>query len=150
MASPAYQRRNARARALGYSSYYDYRIHNHGRIPASEPPVPRGELRSRLRGHRSAEDLISRVRNGSTVVPIDYERDPETGQFRWVEILVDDERGTARFRLRGRQLSKRSVERLWVHIQDVGALWAYNPSIQLVCIHGTWAEHAAKRKRRAA
>jgi hypothetical protein len=43
------KRDNARARKLGYKSYYDYRIHDNGRVPPGRA-VPAGQ-RSRLRGH---------------------------------------------------------------------------------------------------
>lgn len=53
--------RNRKAQAAGYRNYYDYRIHNYGKIPASAEP-PAG-LRSFLRGHRSYNDLRRRIRS---------------------------------------------------------------------------------------
>lgn len=131
MASPAYERRNARARALGYESYYDYRIHNHGRIAAGEP-APGGEARARLRGHRGAADLARELPAGSVLVPIDQQRDPATGRLKWVEVEVDGPDGSRRrYRLRGRQLDRKNLDRLWATIQGAGATWAHNPSVNL-------------------
>ena len=66
----AYQRRNARARAAGYRSYYDYRVHDNGRIPASQPGLPVGQ-RSRARGHRGKEDFLRSIRPGTLVSLLD-------------------------------------------------------------------------------
>jgi len=63
VASAAWQRRNARARALGYTSYYDYRAHGYGaRRP--EAPRARGPSLRRLRGHAGAADLIHLLQAG--------------------------------------------------------------------------------------
>lgn len=53
MASAAWQARNAKAQSLGYRNYYDYRVHQYGKRPASEP-APTGRLLARLRGHGRA------------------------------------------------------------------------------------------------
>lgn len=130
MASASYERRNARARALGYASYYDYRVHNHGRIAPSEP-APTGEARSRLRGHRGAADFERALSADVVVVPIDSRRDPDTGRFLWVDVDVDDGRTSRRFRLRPKDMTADELDSLWLSIQDAGASWAHNPSINL-------------------
>lgn len=56
-------RDNARAQALGYKSYYDWRAHDNGRIPPERPAL-RGEGLARARGHRSRADLMSLIRAG--------------------------------------------------------------------------------------
>jgi hypothetical protein len=63
MASAAYERRDARARALGYRSYYDYRAHGNGARAPSEPRLS-GESLARARGHRGASDLQGALRRG--------------------------------------------------------------------------------------
>lgn len=63
MASAAWERRNARARALGYKSYYDYRAHDNGRRPPDAPRL-RGEALARSRGHRGEADLDRLIRSG--------------------------------------------------------------------------------------
>jgi hypothetical protein len=63
--SASYQRRNARARALGYESYY------HQRIAAGAPPEapkPRGEQLRRRRGHVGPEDLVGFIRRGDLIL----------------------------------------------------------------------------------
>ncbi len=56
MASSAWERRNAKARALGYKNYWDYRTHGYG-AAAPTAPRPRGEEFARLQGRRSARGL---------------------------------------------------------------------------------------------
>lgn len=75
MASTGWERRNARARAQGYDSYYDYRAHDYGRIPPAQPRA-RGATLARLRGHRSEADLERMLRSGrvelvNTVTTVD-------------------------------------------------------------------------------
>ena len=100
MASAAWDRRNARARSLGYSSYYDYRAHDNGRLPPGEPRL-RGEPLAASRGHRSAADLEALLRRGqvelvNTVTTIDARGN------RVVDVLVLTSDGSQReFRLRG-------------------------------------------------
>jgi hypothetical protein len=52
-------RDNARARALGYRDYYDYRVHGFGRIPAGTEVT--GEMRRAYRGHAGLSDLIAAI-----------------------------------------------------------------------------------------
>ena len=104
MASAAWEGRNARARALGYRNYYDYRVHNFGRIPAGES-APTGEERQRLRGHRGAADVESVLRSGDVelvnVIRVDgldfllivTTSDGRTREFRVPEAKVDKVRG---------------------------------------------------------
>jgi hypothetical protein len=63
VASAAWERRNASARAKGYASYYDYRSHGFGRTPPSAPRASGAELAA-LRGHRSAKDLERLIDSG--------------------------------------------------------------------------------------
>jgi hypothetical protein len=61
--------RNATARAKGYRSDYDYRIHDYGRIPATEK-IQGGQLK-RARGHVGPEALVRELREGDIITLID-------------------------------------------------------------------------------
>lgn len=63
MASTAWQKRNAAARAKGYRNYYDYRAHDFGRM-APGTPAAKGERLRRLRGHAGPGDLRRALRSG--------------------------------------------------------------------------------------
>lgn len=130
--SAAYERRNARARALGYQSYYDYRAHNHGKAPPGAAR-PSGETLARLRGHRSAADLTRAVRTGSLVSVLGHsERDPVSGTYKWVDIVVVDPRGRERsYRLRGSQLEQAKLRRLVADLEERGAVLSPTPSLDL-------------------
>lgn len=114
MASANWERRNARARSLGYDSYYDYRAHDNGRLPPSEPRLS-GEPLARSRGHRSAADLETLLRRGqvelvNTVTTIDAKGN------RVVDVLVlTADGGQREFRLRGDR-----PQRIGQMIDDLG------------------------------
>ncbi len=125
MATPAWERRNAAAAALGYGTptrtpYYDYRVHGFGkRAPGT--PIEESD-RPRLRGHRGAKDLVSFAKPGADVVYAGAERDPKTGRFKWVEIVVIAPDGTERtFRLRGKDASRAKLKALLGAIEAGGA-----------------------------
>jgi hypothetical protein len=121
MASPAWQRRNSAARALGYRSYYDYRVHDYGRRPATSSVEPSD--RPRLRGHRSEADLLRTIRDGSLVAFNGADRDPATGRFRWVEIAVVSPDGRERvYRLSGKQVSAAKLKALLGSMSSAGAI----------------------------
>lgn len=102
MASSAWERRNARARALGYRNYYDYRVHDFGRQPASAPAAT-GEDLARLRGHRGERDLLRYLAGEPELADfriLSTKRD-DRGRITSAEIeLVDDEGRIRRFRVR--------------------------------------------------
>jgi hypothetical protein len=109
MVSPAYERRNELARAEGYRSYYDKRVH--GGLPPSAPVT--SEMRAEHRGHRSLADLerlLARVGpDGALVMPIGVERGAQ-GRWTQVDVTVVLPNGTSReFVLRGRQASQQSL-----------------------------------------
>jgi hypothetical protein len=85
-----YARRNAKARSLGYRNYYDYRIHNHGKIPAGES-APTGEVKQRLRGHRGRVDFLRSLGDGDLISLVSHistiERTPD-GRYRRIDKLV--------------------------------------------------------------
>ncbi len=81
--------RNARARALGYRDYYDYRLHDNGRIPPG-PLKLTPEERERRRGHAGTSDFKRFIREGD-LVDCDVravDRDPRTGLYRRIEKRV--------------------------------------------------------------
>lgn len=109
MASAAWERRNARARELGYESYYDYRVHGYGKRAPSEPVDP--DERTLLRGHRGAADLERTLSSGRaqlmTVDAIDRRAD---GTYRHVQVTVITSSGRIlQFRLHGKGASNRSL-----------------------------------------
>lgn len=121
MASAAWERRNDRARALGYESYYDYRAHGYGRKAPREPRATGDEL-ARLRGHRADSDLLRRLKAGDVELASSAQtvRDPKTGQFRSVTIDIVDARGrVTRYKLR--KLGPRDRERLALGLAGAGA-----------------------------
>lgn len=123
MASPAWQRRNAAARNLGYKSYYDYRVHDYGRRPPSAAVL--ASTRPALRGHRSAADLGRSIDQGALVTYNGSERDPTTGRFLWVELAVVDAHGNERvYRLSGKQLERKNLQKLVNAMVDAGAILA--------------------------
>lgn len=65
--SPAYAKRNQRAQALGYTSYYDYRLHDNGRLPPG-PVVVSREERARRRGHRGTTDFLRSLGEGDLII----------------------------------------------------------------------------------
>jgi hypothetical protein len=69
------ERDNARARALGYASYYDFRVHGSGRIAPARPIT--GEALAAARGHRGPADLERDVERGKVVALVFS--DPEFG-----------------------------------------------------------------------
>lgn len=121
MASAGWERRNARARALGFESYYDYRAHNYGKRAPSEPRSTGDEL-ARLRGHRADADLRTRLSRGDVelVSSAQTTRDPKTGRFTRVTVDVVDARGkTTRYTLK--RLGKADREALAGALAAAGA-----------------------------
>lgn len=122
MPSSAWEKRNARARAAGYQSYYDYRAHDYGRLPP-EAPRARGAALRRLRGHASVADLRRAVDDGSFVraVPDESSRSDQTGQLRRVYVtLVDSEGVESEYQLIGRQFSDENMKRLRLDLEGEG------------------------------
>ncbi len=97
--------RNARAQALGYRNYYDYRVHNYGKQPASAPVS--SSDRPRLRGHRGAADLEQLLRSGKIpLLTIDTVDRGVDGRFKSVQVSVLTSDGKLRtFVLKGKSAS---------------------------------------------
>lgn len=103
-APSAYDKRNARARSLGYTSYYDYRLHANGRIPPGPIQLSPAE-RSRRRGHRGRRDFLASLGEGDLILlpygisSVEFDEDARGGEGAYVEIVklvVDAETGSER------------------------------------------------------
>lgn len=132
MASAAYERRNARARALGYTSYYDYRAHDNGKIPPGQPRLAGRALR-RARGHTSLSDLIADTKPGTLIMATP---DPTSrradGTYSRVHVTMIGEDGSDRdYLLRGQALSSSSLDRLVAGMSAAGAVFSPSPSLDL-------------------
>lgn len=130
-AQTPWQRRNAAAQARGYRNYYDYRVHRFGKIPPGQPPVA-GEEKQRLRGHRSRADLVRTLGPGDLISVAGGARDPDTGRYDWVEILVIDADGREQmYRLRREHLIGEQLESLVTDLEGKGAVFSPSPSLDL-------------------
>ena len=132
MASSSWERRNARARSLGFRNYYDYRAHNYGRSPAKLA----GEGLRMARGHAGPADLARMLRSGRVAV-LSQEPVPDTrradgryGEVRVTAQLTDGRQ--VRFRLRGRQLTNRQLSPLRDAVTDAGTDVYTNPSLDML------------------
>jgi hypothetical protein len=116
MASAAWQRRNERARALGYRNYYDYRMHGYGATAPGVPPA-RGTEGEILRGHRGPAALRRFMQRRNVVQVLGWwhgPRDP-SGQFRAIQYVViwEDREGRPHemsFIVRGRMATRQGVD----------------------------------------
>ena len=130
MASPAYERRNARARALGYRSYYDYRAHGNG---ARAPDAPRlqGEKLRQARGHASAADLERANLDGALVTTIGEGRKAD-GSYQRLRVTVVDVDGRQReYVLRGKQAEGKQLRGTIKAVAAGGAIFSPSPSLDL-------------------
>lgn len=131
MASPAWERRNAAARAAGYESYYDYRVHNYGQAPASAPVT--SEMREAGRGHRSLADLNRMIGSGRVeyLSPTGIERGAG-GRWKTIHVAVFTRDGKQRdFYLRGRQASESRLLRLRERLDAEGIHYLDAPSVDV-------------------
>ena len=109
------ERDNARARAAGYQSYYDYRAHDYGRIPAGEPRAT-GDRLAALRGHRSAADLDRALRSGRVELVNTMRTVDRQGRI-GVDVLVTrDDGSTTAYRI-----SEAQAGRVGQVIDDMGS-----------------------------
>lgn len=124
-------RDNARARALGYRDYYDFRVHDSGRIPPGVD-VPRGQ-RSRARGHAGKADLLRTVKPGDVLVVPDglgaVQKD-RRGRFARIDLMVLGVDGKAR-RFTVRRQDYDQVVRLIDRLADKGSVFSPSPSLDL-------------------
>lgn len=91
--SAAWERRDAAARAKGYASYYDYRLHDSGRLPPGPLGALSAEERARRRGHRGRKDFLASLSEGDLIVmpfglsSIVFDPDARSGQGAYLEIV---------------------------------------------------------------
>jgi len=111
-------RDDARARALGYESYYDYRVHGFGRIPPGGEVTP--EMRRAFRGHAGLADLvqaINRPRNRPVeIAPQGTERGAD-GRWKTIRVGAKFQRAdgslySLNYYLRGRSASSANLRAL--------------------------------------
>lgn len=127
-------RDNARARALGYRSYYDYRLHDNGRRPPDAPVPPAGTAeRARLRGHRGTADLLRTLRPGDVLVVPDglaaIAKDSK-GRYARVDVMVLREDGRAdTFTIRRATYDR--MTRIVDRINASGAIFSPSPSLDI-------------------
>lgn len=130
MASPAYERRNARARSLGYRSYYDYRAHGNGARPPTAPKL-QGEKLRQARGHASAADLRRASLDGALVTTIGEGRKAD-GSYQRLRVIVVDLDGKQReYVLRGKQAEQRQLRKTIAAVSAGGAVFSPSPSLDL-------------------
>lgn len=132
MATAAYLRRNARARALGYRSYYDYRAHDNGKLPPDAPRLRGARLR-RARGHASAADLVRGSGPGTlvTAVPDPTSRQADGTYSRVYITAIDDDGADREYLLRGAALSQSAIDRLVGDLDARGAVFSPSPSLDV-------------------
>lgn len=131
MASAAWERRNAAARAAGYKNYYDYRVHGYGKVSASEPVTE--SMRAAGRGHRSLADLNAAIRSGRVefLSPTGTERGAG-GRWKTIHVAVFTRDGKQRdFYLRGRQASGFNLKRLRQQLDAEGIHYLDAPSLDV-------------------
>lgn len=129
------QARNRRARALGYKSYYDYRIHDNGRIPPGRPPIPKGE-RADIRGHGSgSRGFLRKLGEGDLIMLSDLISAVETyvdrrgvERFRDYEKTVVPDRGR-RWKWTFRRQTREELRQLIIDEQAKGATFTLAPSL---------------------
>lgn len=132
MASQSWSRRNARARSLGFRNYYDYRMHNYGERPPSEPPA-RGTERAHLIGHRSPEAL-GRLADQGRIELVKVEPKKKDDEGRWIEgnlrVVLSDGRQVD-FPLKGKQMEAGRMAKLYQRLVAGGATVIDSPSLDL-------------------
>lgn len=100
----AYARRDARAKAAGYKSYYDYRLHRYGSLPAAAP-VPTGAARRKLAGKAGRAAFLASLGEGDLIImphglsSVEFDPDARGGEGAYLEIVklvIDGETGADR------------------------------------------------------
>lgn len=128
-------RDNARARALGYKSYYDYRLHGSGRIPPDvAAPAPGSAERTAARGHRGIRDLERSLRPGDTIIVADglsaIGRNQRTGRYDRIRLLVVRDDGREQ-RYTIRRASYDRITKFLERAHKAGAIFSPAPSLDL-------------------
>ena len=127
-----YARRQARARAAGFTSLYAQRVRG-GALASPLAPRPSGEELAQRRGHRSYSDLIRSFKSGDliTIDSVASERNAK-GQWTRVVLLVlsEDNRTERAYTLSGRALTPAALRLLIDRADAAGAIQSptYGPA----------------------
>lgn len=125
----SYERRNQRARQLGYRNYYDYRIHGHGTRPPGEPVTP--SARKRLAGHAGRANFLRSLQPGdliSLVQPISQIEIDARGRYKRIDKLVIDGESRQHFYTLRNLTRAQLVATIRAEI-DAGAVFSPSPSL---------------------
>lgn len=100
----AWEKRNQRARSLGYRNYYHYRTSEYGKLPPSAP-APSGSKLRRLRGHLGRADFLADLGEGDLIImpngisSVEFDPDGRDGEGAYreiVKLVIDGETGADR------------------------------------------------------
>lgn len=103
-ASPTWDKRNEKARRLGYRNYYHYRTSDYGKRPPTAPR-PTGARLRRLRGHIGRADFLASLGEGDLIImpaglsSIEFDPDLRDGQGAYreiVKLVIDGDTGQDR------------------------------------------------------
>jgi hypothetical protein len=116
----AYARRDARARALGFASYYDLRVRRRN----LGAPRPSGEALRRARGHRGGRDLVRAARDSDLINAGITDRDSK-GRYRRIDLslIAANDGSETEFTLTGRQLTKAYLLKLVEDLEAKGVIF---------------------------
>lgn len=135
--SAAQARRDEKARALGYQSYYDYRLHDYGRQPPGPlelTPDERAQRRGHVEEASSYRDFLAYLRPGDEVMLADHIRYVQKsgtryGPLEFQVIPEDPERPTVRLTIP--HLTRAAIRDLVGELEDEGAVLTPVPSLDV-------------------
>ena len=135
--SAAQARRDEKARALGYQSYYDYRLHDYGRQPPGPlelTPDERAERRGHVEEASSYRDFLSYLRPGDEVMLADHIRYIQKSGTRYgpIEFQVipeDPEREVELFTVP--TLTHAAIRDLIAELEDLDVVMTPVPSLDV-------------------
>ena len=132
----AYERRNQRARELGYRNYYDYRLHKNGRIPPGPLTLSPAE-RARRRGHRGRNDFLRSLGEGDLILlpygisSVEFDESARDGEGAYAEIVklvIDAQTGDEREYVLRNMTRAELIETIYAE-QERGAVFSPAPSL---------------------
>lgn len=129
-------RDNARARRLGYKDYYDFRLHDYGRVPPGPIKLSPAE-RARRRGHRGRADFLASLGEGDLIIlpygisSVEFNEDARDGEGAYVEIVklvIDAETGDEREYVLRNLTRDELIETIYEE-ESRGAVFSPSPSL---------------------